>query len=290
MSQEKKNLSIIDVASSEVKDIQAFCKLNNVEDVGGFMKQCFQRGYNLEKYGLLDEKGQPKVIEKEVEKIVFKEVEKIVEVPSIEYVEIEKVVVKEIPVEKIVEVEREVIKEIPVERVVTKEIIKEVPVERVVVKEVYVSDDTQLNELLSKIQQLENERQLFSTKEGNLERKVQEFSTKMEEMENIFQEESIRYDTQISDLIRKIDELENRPPLEVEIIKEIEVIKEVEKIVDGNPEKLQKLQKTIENLLTQQREKDKEIAKYKEIMADLDKQFGRQSASYLKSTNLKDEL
>lgn len=277
LSQEKKNLSIIDVASSEVKDIQAFCKLNNVEDVGGFMKQCFQRGYNLEKYGLLDEKGQPKVIEKEVEKIVFKEVEKIVEVPSIEYVEIEKVVVKEIPVEKIVEVEREVIKEIPVERVVTKEIIKEVPVERVVVKEVYVSDDTQLNELLSKIQQLENERQLFSTKEGNLERKVQEFSTKIEEMENIFQQEKEKSDTQISELIRELDEEKSKPPVVVEK-------------TTTDDTKLKALMETVQKQRLEIIDKNKIIDNLQKSLIDIQKHNENIGAVYLRGSNLDKKL
>jgi len=329
------NSSTINFSSSQLKDIKAFCKLNDL-DFDAFIYDCFSKGYQIEKYGLLNSEGVS-VVEKEVIKEVkvpvekeiikevpvevikevIKEVEKIIEVPVDKIVEVEKIV--EVPIEKVVEKEvfvedkkkiselvgiTEKLGEEKVElllkiqqlekelkkkpKTVTKEV--EVPVEVIVEKEVYITDDEQVNELSKKMSQLEKEKQKFSTKNKELTKKVQEFSTKMEEMENIFQKESIRYDTQISDLIRKIDELENRPPLEVEIIKEIEVIKEVEKIVDGNPEKLQKLQKTIENLLTQQREKDKEIAKYKEIMADLDKQFGRQSASYLKSTNLKDEL
>jgi hypothetical protein len=71
-------------------------------------------------------------------------VEVIKEVIKVEYVEV--------PVEKIVEV----IKEIPVDKVVIKEVIKEVPVEKVVTKIEYISDKTSENELLLKIQQLEN--------------------------------------------------------------------------------------------------------------------------------------
>ena len=336
------NSSIINFSSTQLKDIKAFCKLNDL-DFDAFIYDCFTQGYQIEKYGLLNSDGV-KVIEKEVIKEVkvpvekeiikevtvevIKEVEKIIEVPVDKIIEVEKII--EVPVEKVVEKEvfvedkkkiselvgiTEKLGEEKVElllkiqqlekelkkkpKTVTKEV--EVPVEVIVEKEVYITDDEQVNELSKKMNQLEKDKQKLSTKNKELTKKVQEFSTKMEESENIFQEEQSQlllkkqqlksdYDTQISDLIRKIDELENRAPLEVEIIKEIEVIKEVEKIVDGNPEKLQKLQKTIENLLTQQREKDKEIAKYKEIMVDLDKQFGRQSASYLKSTNLKDEL
>lgn len=344
------NSSTINLTSAQLKDIKAFCKLNDL-DFDTFLYDCFNQGYQIEKYGLLNADGV-KVVEKEVvkeikvpvEKIVEKEIikEVTVEVPVEVIKEVEKIV--EVPVEKIIE--KETIKEVPVEKIVEKEVFVEnkekinelvgiteqlgeekvellskiqqlekelkkkpktvtkeveVPVEVIVEKEVYITDDEQVTELSKKMSQLEKDKQKLSTKNKELTKKVQEFSTKTEEMENIFQEEQSQlllkkqqlksdYDTQISDLIQKIDELENRPPVEVEIIKEIEVIKEVEKIVDGNPEKLQKLQKTIENLLSQQREKDKEIAKYKEIMADLDKQFGRQSASYLTSTNLKDEL
>ena len=51
----------------------------------------------------------------------------------------------------------EITKEIPVEKVVIKEVIKEVPIEKVIEKEVFITDDSQVNELLSKIQQLENQ-------------------------------------------------------------------------------------------------------------------------------------
>ena len=64
----------------------------------------------------------------------------------------EKQAIKEVIVEKRVEIPVEVIKE--VEKIV--EVIKEVPIERVVEKEVYITDNTQVNELLLKIQELEN--------------------------------------------------------------------------------------------------------------------------------------
>ncbi len=83
--------------------------------------------------------------EKQVEIEVIREIR--VEVP----VE----VIKE--VEKIVEVPVEVIKEVPVEKVVIQEVIKEVPIDRVVEKIIQTSDNTQINELLSKIEQLKGE-------------------------------------------------------------------------------------------------------------------------------------
>ena len=102
--------STYNFTSSEEKEIRDFCKLNEL-DYNKFIKDCFDKGYRIEKYGLLTIDGQT-VIEKEV----IKEV------------------IKEVPVEKIVEIEKEVIKEIEVPVEVIKEVVKEVPIE--VVKEV----------------------------------------------------------------------------------------------------------------------------------------------------------
>jgi|688.fasta_scaffold55662_6 hypothetical protein len=153
---EPKNLPTHKLNALNIKDITSYCKLNNIDDVDSFVNKCFKRGYDVEVYGLLgktcgiEEKRagieviQEKRAEIPVEVII--EVEKIVEVEKI----IEKTI--EVPVDKIVEV----IKEIPVEKVVIKEVIKEVPVETVVTKIEYISDNTQINELLLKIQQLES--------------------------------------------------------------------------------------------------------------------------------------
>jgi hypothetical protein len=93
---------------------------------------------------------QEKRVEIEVirEKRVEIPVEVIKEVVKVEYVEVPVEVIKEVPVDKIVEV----IKEVPVERVVIQEVIKEVPVEKIVT----IYDNSTENELLLKIQQLEN--------------------------------------------------------------------------------------------------------------------------------------
>ena len=117
----------IDLTSDESKDFVAYCNLNNLVPEQIF-KKCFLEGYRIEKYGLLN--SRERVIEKEV----------IVEVPKIEYVEVEKPVevIKEIVVEKMVEVEviKEVIVEKPVEVQVIKEVVVEKPVE--VIREVIV--------------------------------------------------------------------------------------------------------------------------------------------------------
>jgi hypothetical protein len=153
---EPKNLPTHKLNTSNIKDITSYCKLNNIDDVDSFVNKCFKRGYDVEVYGLLGKTGI--IGEKRVEIEVIREkrveipVEVIIEVEKI--VEVEKIIEKtiEVPVDRIVEI----IKEIPVEKVVIKEVIKEVPVETVVTKIEYISDNTQINELLLKIQQLES--------------------------------------------------------------------------------------------------------------------------------------
>ena len=113
------------------KEIYDFCMINGITDINKFIQECFKQGFDIKRYGLLGETGEKEVI-----------VEKLVEIPVEVIKEIEKIV--------------EVIKEVPVDRVVIQEVVKEVPVERIVEKIIQVSDDTQINELLLKIQQLEN--------------------------------------------------------------------------------------------------------------------------------------
>jgi hypothetical protein len=153
---EQNNFSTINLSQKEIKDIQRFCELNKIDDIHSFLRDCAWKGYEIEKFGLLGKMGgvQEKRVEIEVirEKRVEIPVEVIKEVVKVEYVEVPVEVIKEVPVDKIVEV----IKEVPVERVVIQEVIKEVPVEKVVTKIEYISDKTSENELLLKIQQLEN--------------------------------------------------------------------------------------------------------------------------------------
>ena len=149
---EPNNFSTINLSQKEIKDIQQFCELNKIEDIPSFLHTCAWKGYEVEKYGLLGKMGgiQEKRVEIEVirEKRVEIPVEVIKEVVKVEYVEVPVEVIKEVPVDKIVEV----IKEVPVERVVIQEVIKEVPVEKIVT----IYDNSTENELLLKIQQLEN--------------------------------------------------------------------------------------------------------------------------------------
>lgn len=143
----------ITLSSKEYKELQNFCSLNklNEEEV---VKKSFTTGLKIEMYGLLnpDSTPQEKIVEKEVVKYV--EVIKEVEVPRIEYVEVEK------PVEVI----KEIIKEIPVE------VIKEV--------EKIFQDDSKLLE----------EREKFSTiteeMENIFQKEKQELLDKISELEN----------------------------------------------------------------------------------------------------------
>jgi DNA repair exonuclease SbcCD ATPase subunit len=103
--------------------VSTFCESQEIKDVDNFMYLCFKQGFDIKRYGLLGK--------------TLNEGEKDLKTGGIE--------------EKLVEIE--VIREIRVE--VPVEVIKEV--EKVVTKIEYISDKSGENELLLKIQQLENE-------------------------------------------------------------------------------------------------------------------------------------
>ena len=246
---EPKNFSTINLTQKEIKDIQQFCNLNKIEDIPTFLHTCAWKGYEVEKFGILGKMGgiQEKRVEIEVirEKRVEIPVEVIKEVVKVEYVEV--------PVE--------VIKEVQVEKVVIKEVVKEVPVETVVTKIEYISDKTGENELLLKIQQLESEKQEFSTKLTETEQKLQLFSTKTTEMENIFQDEK-------NELLLKMKQLENQP----------------EKMITDNS-KQKALEETIQKIRTELQLKNKEINDLKLTISDIQKQGGSKSV-YMDGSNL----
>jgi len=83
-----------------LKSVSEYCKLNNIEDVDGFIKKCFDTGFNIEKYGLLGKtlnEGEKHlktgiVDEKQVEIEVIREIR--VEVPVEVIKEVEKIVTK----------------------------------------------------------------------------------------------------------------------------------------------------------------------------------------------------
>ena len=148
--------------------VESFCKLNNIDDVDGFIKNIFQEGFNIKKYGLLGK--------------TLNEGEKDLKTGGIEEKRVE------------IEVIREIRVEVPVE------VIKEV--EKVVTKIEYISDKNGETELLLKIQQLEEE---ISTKTTEIGIIRQEFSTKTTEMENNFQNEMSKKDLELDELRRNLD-------------------------------------------------------------------------------------
>jgi len=258
--------------------VSAFCLAQEIKDVDNFVYLCFKQGFDIRKYGLLGKtlnEGEKHLKTSEVQEIrvevpveVIKEVEKIVEV------------IKEVPVDRVVE--KEIIREIPVEKIVVQEVIKEVPVDRVVEKIILTSDDTQINELLLKIQQLENEmskkdneldellskiEQLngeISIKTTEIDNIRQEFSTKTEEMKNIFQNEMSKKDVELDELRQKLDDP-----------------------VTNN--KLNMLQETLQNLRNVLQQKNEQIRELEKINRDL--LNGNQNQAYLlKGSNLNRKL
>jgi predicted RNase H-like nuclease (RuvC/YqgF family) len=137
-------------------DINQYCKLNNIENVESFIIKVLKSGFDIEKYGLLND-TTPKIIEKEIEKIVYRDIIK--EVPVVEYVEVE--IIKEIPTE--------IIKEIPVENGVIKEVIVE--------KEVIIENKEKQKALESTIQKLRNELNEKNKKIVELENVLTEIKT-----------------------------------------------------------------------------------------------------------------
>ena len=263
------------LSNSEHKDLVSFCNLNDLL-VSQVVKDSFTTGFNIERYGLLNAGNEVK------EKEVIKEVIKYVEVPvveereviKIEYVEVpvEKIVTKEVIVEKIVEVIKEIpvdrviekiveiTKEIPVEKVVIKEVIKEIPIEKIITKTEYVSDDTQINELLLKIQQLEE-----------MPPKVVEVIKEVPVDRVVIQEKTV----------------------EVPVEKIVEVIKEVivEKEVGGvDKSKLEALQSTIQKIRADNLEKDRLIKEYEKTIQDIQKFQENKQAVYLSGSNLNKTL
>jgi hypothetical protein len=248
------------LSSTENKDLISYCNLNDLR-ISEVIKKSYLEGFRIERYGLLNVGGtqeKQEVKEVFVEKRVEIPVEVIKEVVKVEYVDVpvEKIVTKEVIVEKIVEIT----KEVPVEKIVIQEVIKEVPVEKVVEKIIKVSDDNQINELLLKIQQLEN-----------TPPKVVEVIKEVPVDKVVIQE--------------KIVEVVKEVP--VEVVKEIIIEKEG----DNNLKpKLDALQLTVQKLKQDNIEKDRIIKEYEKTIEDIQKFQGETKAMYLKGSNLDDKL
>jgi hypothetical protein len=142
-----------------------------------------------------------------------------------------------------------------VEIEVIREIRVEVPVEviREVEKIVYKTDDSQINELLLKIQQLESE---MSKK-----------------------------DKELDELRHNLDIILDKPP--VEIVKEVEIIKEVEVPND----KMGMLQETLQVLRKELQTKNERIKELEKINRDLENiNTPQQGATYLRGSNLNNRI
>ena len=153
----------LNLSSTENKDLISYCNMNDLR-ISEVIKKSYLEGFNIERYGLLNTGG---IREKQVEKEVI--VEKRVEIPVEVIKEVVRIEYIEVPVDRIVEI----IKEIPsppvetevikyVDREVIKEVKVEVPVEKIVYiydkkeEEVVTKEETNCDEFLSKIQELES--------------------------------------------------------------------------------------------------------------------------------------
>jgi DNA repair exonuclease SbcCD ATPase subunit len=200
--------------------------------------------------------------------------EKRVEIP----VEVIKEVVKIEYVEVPVEVIKEVFVEVPVEKEVIKEIIKEVPVEKIVT----IYDNSSENELYEKIEQLESEKQIFSTKLQECNDKLGIFSTITTENENIFHYKMSKKDEELDELRRTLDEHLAKPP--------VEVVVEKETTDNLSKSKLDALQNTLAKVRQETLEKDKKIKELEQTIQEIQKFQENKQAVYLKGSNLDNKL
>ena len=204
--------------------VSAFCESQEIKDVDNFMYLCFKQGFDIKKYGLLGK--------------TLNEGEKHLKTGGIEEKQVE------------IEVIREIRVEVPVE------VIKEVE------KIIYTSDDTQVNELLLKIEQLNGE---ISIKTTEINRIRQEFSTKTEEMENIFQNRMDKKDVELDELRRTLD-------------------------IPVTNNKLNMLQQTIQNLMSEVRDLKNKNEELNKQLLEQNKPVDTTRARFHGGSNLNDDL
>ena len=190
---EQKNSKIF--SKQTIQTVSAFCDDENIKDIDNFIYLCFKQGFDIKRYGLLGK--------------TLNEGEKDLKTGSIE----EKQVIKEVIVEKREEIPVEVIKEVEKIVEVIKEVEKivEVPVEKVVTKIEYISDKSGENELLLKIQQLENEMSKKDEELAELRRSL-DISKQNDggDRVKLLQDTIVNLNTEIRNLKKQIKELENK--------------------------------------------------------------------------------
>jgi predicted RNase H-like nuclease (RuvC/YqgF family) len=135
-------------------------------------------------------------------------------------------------------------------------------VDRVVEKIIKTSDDTQINELLSKIEQLNGE---ISIKCLEIDKIRQEFSTKTKEMENIFQNEMSKKDKELDELRHKLD-------------------------IPVTNSKVNMLQETLVKLKKELTEKNQQNDNLKSKIEELESIKINQGAVFMKGSNLTENL
>ena len=287
----------LELNSNQYKDLTRYCGLNKFipEEIA---KKSYLEGFTIEKYGLLGK--------------THNDGEKDLKTGGIQEKRVEIEVIREKLVEIPVEVIKEVVKieyvEIPVEKRV------EIPVEKIVERIVNVTDDTKINELLLKIQQLENrpieivevvkevpvdrvvEKIIYTTddiqinelgeKIAKLENERQLFSTKTTEMENIFHNKMSKKDEELDELRRTLDEHLSKPPVE----KIVELVVEKEITDNSLKSKLDALQNTLTKVRQETLEKDKKIKELELTIQEIQKFQENKQAVYLKGSNLDDKL
>jgi hypothetical protein len=287
----------LELDSNQYKDLTRYCGLNKFipEEIA---KKSYLEGFTIEKYGLLGK--------------THNNGEKDLKTGGIQEKRVEIEVIREKLVEIPVEVIKEVIKieyvEIPVEKRV------EVPVEKIVERIVNVTDDTKINELLLKIQQLENrppkivevvkevpvdrvvEKIIYTTddiqinelggKIAKLENERQLFSTKTTEMENIFHNKMSKKDEELDELRQTLDEHLSKPPVE----KIVELVVEKEITDNSLKSKLDALQNTLAKVRQETLDKDKKIRELEHTIQEIQKFQDNKQAVYLKGSNLDDKL
>lgn len=198
------------------------------------------------------------------------------------------------------------------------EVIKEVPVEKVVTKIEYISDNTKVDELLLKIQQLEERKPEIVVEYVDRE-VIREVPVEkiVEKIVNIYD------NSQIDELIGKTEQLKGENELFSTKIKELEgqiqifstktsemenifqnekneLLLKIQQLEEKKPEVVEKvvgdetkqkmLEQTLQTLRVSNFNKDKMIKELEEIVSDCKKYEQKTGAIYLRGTNLDETL